>query len=76
VFESGAEIVVGGITPKKFTKGREILEEMQLSMSDFIRIYGFIQGFLRNKTSPSSPGCEKHQGRPHTYDDTLTLAKN
>jgi len=28
VFESGAEIVVGGITPKKFTKGREILEEM------------------------------------------------
>jgi len=37
VFESGAAIVVGGITPKNFTKGREILEEMQLSMPDFIR---------------------------------------
>jgi hypothetical protein len=36
VFESGAAIVVGGITPKKFTKGREILEEMQLSRLDFI----------------------------------------
>jgi hypothetical protein len=36
VFESGAAIVVGGITPKNFTKGREFLEEMQLSRLDFI----------------------------------------
>jgi hypothetical protein len=41
---------------------------------DFVCIYRLLQTFLRNKTSPSSPECEKHRGCPDTYDDTLILA--
>jgi len=47
---------------------------MRRSRLDFIRIYRLLQSFLRNKTSPSSPECEKHRGCPDTYDDTLILA--
>jgi len=63
-----------GIIPKKLHEGEEELEEMRRSRLDFVRIYRLLQTFLRNKTFPSSPECEKHRGRPHTYDDTLIIA--
>ena len=46
---------------------------MRRSRLDFIRIYRLLRSFLRNKTSQSSPECERHRGRPHTYDDILLI---
>jgi hypothetical protein len=47
---------------------------MRRSRLDFIRIYRLLRSFLRNKISQFSSECEKHRGRPHTYDDTLIIA--